>query len=261
MNEELQTVNQELQAKVDELSRSNNDMKNLLNSTDIATLFLDGELRVRRFTTQTAKLIKLIPGDAGRPITDIATELQYPELADDAREVLRTLVFHERQAATRDGRWFTVRVLPYRTLENVIDGVVITFSDVTAAKLLEATLRQQATQLRDILETLPMLGLGFRPDGSCEYVSRQWLEYTGAPEAEHLGYGWLEQVHPDDRERVREEWRRAVRSGAALDAEVRLRRGDGEHRLFVLRGVPIRDAHGEVARWYAACVDVQDRRR
>ena len=91
LNEELQTVNTELQAKVDELSRSNNDMKNLLNSTDIATLFLDNDLNVRRFTTQATKIIKLIPGDVGRPITDLASDLRYPELADDAREVLRTL--------------------------------------------------------------------------------------------------------------------------------------------------------------------------
>src|SRR5262249_23127262 len=119
MNEELQTVNHELRTKVDELSRSNNDMKNLLNSTDIATLFLDGDLLVRRFTTQTAKLIKLLPGDAGRPVTDIATDLDYPDLTDDAREVLRTLAFREKQVPARDGRWFTVRIMPYRTLENV----------------------------------------------------------------------------------------------------------------------------------------------
>ena len=92
LNEELQTVNTELQAKVDELVAANNDMKNLLNSTDIATVFLDNDLRVRRFTTQATKLIKLIPGDVGRPVTDLASDLLYPELAEDAREVLRTLV-------------------------------------------------------------------------------------------------------------------------------------------------------------------------
>jgi chemotaxis methyl-accepting protein methylase len=142
LNEELQTVNQELQAKVDELSRTDNDMKNLLNSTDIATLFLDDALAVRRFTTQTTRIIKLIAGDAGRPITDIATDLDYPQMAADAREVLRTLILIEKQVATRDGRWFLVRIMPYRTLENRIDGVVITFSDITAAKRLEAQLRQ-----------------------------------------------------------------------------------------------------------------------
>ena len=85
MNEELQTVNHELNSKVDELSRSNNDMKNLLNSTDIATLFLDEDLRVRRFTSPTAGIIKLIPSDVGRPISDIARDVDYPELIDDAR--------------------------------------------------------------------------------------------------------------------------------------------------------------------------------
>jgi two-component system, chemotaxis family, CheB/CheR fusion protein len=96
LNEELQTVNAELQSKVDDLSRTNNDMKNLLNSTDIATVFLDGQLRVRRFTTPTTRLIKLIPGDVGRPLSDIVSDLVYPELQDDAREVLRTLVFSEK---------------------------------------------------------------------------------------------------------------------------------------------------------------------
>jgi two-component system CheB/CheR fusion protein len=142
LNEELQTVNQELQAKVDELSQANNDMKNLLESTDIATLFLDGALAVRRFTTRTTGIIKLIAGDVGRPITDIASDLNYPEMAADAGEVLRTLAFKEKQAATRDGRWFLVRIMPYRTLDNRIDGVVVTFSDTTAAKRLEAQLRQ-----------------------------------------------------------------------------------------------------------------------
>ena len=142
MNEEMQTVNHELRAKVDELSRANNDMKNLLDSTDIATVFLDSELRVRRFTNQATKVIKLIPGDVGRPITDQSSSLIYPELAEDVREVLRTLVFTEKEVATRDGRWFKVRVMPYRSLENMIDGVVITFSDITISRTLEVKLRE-----------------------------------------------------------------------------------------------------------------------
>jgi two-component system CheB/CheR fusion protein len=141
LNEELQTVNTELQAKMDELSRASNDMKNLLDSTDIATLFLDKDLKIRRFTPQTTNIIKLIPADAGRPITDLASELRYPELADDAREVLRKLTIAEKPIGTRDGRWFTVRIMPYRAQDDRIDGVVITFADITAAKTLETKLR------------------------------------------------------------------------------------------------------------------------
>jgi len=147
LNEELQTVNSELQTKLDELSGTNNDMKNLLNSTDIATVFLDNDLRVRRFTVQAQTIIKLIPSDEGRPITDLASDLLYPALVADAREVLRTLVFSERAIATDDGRWFTVRIMPYRTMDNRIDGVVITFADITAAKKVEAGLREKQSDL------------------------------------------------------------------------------------------------------------------
>jgi two-component system CheB/CheR fusion protein len=143
MNEELQTVNNELQAKVDQLSQASSDMKNLLDSTDIATLFLDKDLNVRRFTPQATKIIKLIPGDAGRPITDLASEFRYPELADDAREVLRKVAAVEKPVGARDGRWFTVRIMPYRTVDDRIDGVVITFANITVSKQLEATLRDK----------------------------------------------------------------------------------------------------------------------
>jgi len=152
LNEELQTVNSELQGKVDELSRSNNDMKNLLNSTDIATLFLDTHLHVRRFTTQATKIIKLIPSDIGRPITDLASDLIYPDLVDDAQQVLRKLGFAEKPVKTRDGRWIAARIMPYRTLDDRIDGVVITFADITVAKKLEVQLREKHSALEKVVE-------------------------------------------------------------------------------------------------------------
>lgn len=142
LNEELQTVNAELQSKVDEFSRVNNDMKNLLNSTDIATLFLDKELNIRRFTNQTTKIFKLIKSDIGRPFTDLVSDLNYPELAHDALEVLRTLVFIEKQISTNDKRWFSVRIMPYRTYDDRIDGLVITFINITDLKLVETKLHE-----------------------------------------------------------------------------------------------------------------------
>lgn len=143
MNEELQTINTELQSKLDDLALAQSDMQNLLNSTDIATLFLDNDLNVRRFTDQITRVIHLREGDVGRPLSDLATMLVYPQLCADAKETLRTLAFSEKEIATNDGRWYSVRIMPYRTLANVIQGAVITFVDITTAKELESRLRKE----------------------------------------------------------------------------------------------------------------------
>jgi two-component system CheB/CheR fusion protein len=143
LNEELQTVNAELQSKVDDFSRINNDMKNLLNSTDIATLFLDKKLNIRRYTNEATKIFKLIKSDIGRPFTDQASDLIFPELVTDAIEVLRTLIFIKKQIPTKDGRWFSVRIMPYRTFDDRIDGLVITFFNITDHKQLEMKLNQK----------------------------------------------------------------------------------------------------------------------
>jgi len=142
MNEELQTINMELQSKLDDLALAQSDMQNLLNSTDIATLFLDKDLNVRRFTEQVKRIINLRDADIGRPLSDLTTTLNYSELDADAKDTLRTLAFSEKEISTSDGRWFKVRIMPYRTVANVIQGAVITFVDITAAKQLESRLRK-----------------------------------------------------------------------------------------------------------------------
>ncbi|MFW5931023.1 MAG: chemotaxis protein CheB [Desulfosalsimonas sp.] len=131
LNEELTTVNAELQEKIDELSRANNDMKNLLDSIDMPIIFLDNVLRVKRFTSQASRVINLIASDMGRPVSDISIKLEDVSLKEVAAAVLQDLVYREKEVRTTDGRWYSMRVAPYRTQENVIDGVVITFTDIT----------------------------------------------------------------------------------------------------------------------------------
>jgi two-component system CheB/CheR fusion protein len=126
-------------------------MRNLLDSTEIAILFLDETLHVRRFTPSTTRIFKLIPGDAGRSITDIVCDLDYPGLAEDAREVLRTLVFRETDVSATEARWFKVRIMPYRTQDNRIDGLVITFADISASKRLEIELHQTQVRLQALV--------------------------------------------------------------------------------------------------------------
>jgi len=142
LNEELHTLNAELQLKVEDFERVNNDMKNLLNSTDIATLFLDKELNIRRFTIQAVKIFKLIKSDIGRPFTDLASDLIYPELCADALIVIETLEFIKKQIPTKDGRWFSIRIMPYRTFDDRIDGVVMTFFNISDLKMVELKLHE-----------------------------------------------------------------------------------------------------------------------
>jgi two-component system CheB/CheR fusion protein len=173
LNEELQTVNAEQTARVEELTRLNSDMKNLLNSTEIVTVFLDNNLHVRRFTIGVDKLFKLRPGDEGRPLTDVVTHLLYEDLAADAREVLRTLVFCEKQVPTHEGCWFRVRIMPYRTLENKIDGLVITFVDITEAKGLEERLRDSETRLTVLIDSAPAAIVCLSPEGEIVEFNRE----------------------------------------------------------------------------------------
>ena len=144
MNEELQTINTELQAKLDDLALAQSDMQNILNSIDVAILFLDQNLNVRRYTDRASDIVNLRESDVGRPLSDLTTSLEYPTLHEDAVETLRTLTSSEKQVMNADGRWFSARIMPYRRLDNMIDGVVITLFDITETKELETALRQES---------------------------------------------------------------------------------------------------------------------
>jgi two-component system CheB/CheR fusion protein len=151
----LATVNAELQTKVADLSRANNDMNNLLAGTGVGTLFVDHQLRIARFTPATTEVINLIQTDVGRPVGHIVSNLaSYDRLVEDVKEVLDTLSPHEIEVETKAGEWYLLRIRPYRTLENVIEGAVITFVNVTQHKRIE-TSWLNAKELSDgIVETV-----------------------------------------------------------------------------------------------------------
>jgi two-component system CheB/CheR fusion protein len=162
LNEELSTVNAELQSKVDELSRANDDMQNLLNSIEIATIFLDGQLKITRYTEQAKRLVSLIQTDVGRPLADLVSNLNqatYDDMIRDCREVLRTLVFRQTEIQTKQGQWFLLRIMPYRTAENIIDGVVLTFVDINPVKEAQKSLRRMSKVFIDALDSIVILDL------------------------------------------------------------------------------------------------------
>ncbi len=156
VNEELATVNAELQTKVADLSRANNDMNNLLAGTGIATVFVDHQLRILRFTPAATRIINLILTDVGRPVGHLVSNLTgYNRLTQDVQAVLDTLLPREAQVQTAEGNWYTMRILPYRTLDNVIEGAVITFVDITELRQTDAMCRALEQKYRTLHELSP----------------------------------------------------------------------------------------------------------
>ena len=161
LNEELVIVNSELQGKLDALTDAHDDLQNLLNSTEVATIFLDNELHIKRFTTEAKRVSSLIAIDVGRPFSDIVSKLAYDRLLEDAQDVLRTLVVKEREIQATDGSWFFMRILPYRSSRNAIDGLVLTFLDITRMKEAERVIDAARGVAASIVDTVrePLLVL------------------------------------------------------------------------------------------------------
>ncbi|MBF0352633.1 MAG: PAS domain-containing protein [SAR324 cluster bacterium] len=206
LNEELVTVNTELQSKIEELSKAANDMKNLLDGTEIPTVFLDTHLNINRFTTHATRIINLIPTDAGRPLSDIANKFLYENMVQDAKQVLDNLIPRKVEIETRDGQWYIMKIIPYRTLENVIEGVVMTFSQITEQKKLNEKLQrhiqqhevvENALKISDdrykLIATLSNEGIfQLDPAGTIVFTNKRFAEIFGDPLKSFVGLNGLE---------------------------------------------------------------------
>ncbi|GGA70860.1 chemotaxis protein CheR [Arenimonas soli] len=185
VNEELNTVNIELQTKVADLSRANNDMNNLLAGTGIGTVFVDHDLRILRFTPAASAIINLIQGDIGRPVSHIVSNMVgYDSLSADVREVLDSLTPKAVDVRTTNGKWHTMRILPYRTLDNVIEGAVISFIDITEAVQIREQLHKANEHLR-----LAVVVRDAHDAITVQDLSGRTLAWN--PGAERM-YGWTE---------------------------------------------------------------------
>jgi len=222
LNEELETVNAELRSKLDELGAANSDLQNLFSATKIATIFLDGSLRVAKFTPAATALFHLIQSDVGRPLADLAPRFAGQDLLSDAQLVLQLLTPIERQVHTAEGAWFSLRVLPYRTIENVVQGVLITFVDISEIKRAEAFVRQQAELLHLSHDAIFVRRL----DGVIETWNRGAQELYGYSAAEAIGQsamGLLGTEFSIPREQIDAE----LAHGGCWVGELQQRRKDG----------------------------------
>ena len=391
INEELHTVNAELKSKLESISAAHSDLQNLSAATEIGTLFLDPDMRIKMFTSPVADLFNITRHDIGRAITDFTHQLNYDDIEDDARKVLKDLIPIEREVGSRRGHLFAMRLRPYRTVEDRIDGTVVTFVDISERARVEAALRESEERLlqfgdasqdvlwirnaetlqweyltpafeqiygldreaalrgdnmvgwlelivdedrelaaanlqrvrsgeqttfeyrirrpadgrlrwlrntdfpiknetgnvthiggighditeikeaeqalaaaehrqRALLEGIPQLVWRAVDGGNWTWASPQWTAYTGQTEDESHGFGWLEPVHPDDRDTARASWSRAMETGG-FEVEYRLlQAGIRTYRWFHTRATPVRNANGAIIEWLGTSTDVDELR-
>ncbi|MEK6477260.1 PAS domain S-box protein [Catalinimonas sp. 4WD22] len=260
MNEELTTLNQENRHKVEELSQMSDDLQNLMAATDIATLFLDKDLRILRFTPQLGELFNVLPADRGRLISDQTHKLGYDELVADAKKVLNKLVPVEREVKDKRGNTYLTRVLPYRSVEDKIEGVVITFIDITARIEAEAHQRESAEQFRALVEATAQIVWTTNAQGEVVEDSPSWREFTGQTFEEWKGYGWLNAIHPEDREFAESWWRESAKEEKMVDTVFRVRHRSGQWRWTTVRAVPLRNADGSLRGYVGMNTDITEQK-
>jgi two-component system CheB/CheR fusion protein len=248
INEELITVNHELKTKVEETGKINDDLHNLIASTDIATVFVDRAMSIKRFTPHATRLFNLIPSDLGRSLLDITHRLHYESLADDAADAFQSLRVIEREVSSEDGRWYLARVLPYRTAEDRIDGAVLTFVDITSRRRAEESMRMVAESTRDYAI------ITFGTDGLVTIWNHGAERMFGYTESEALGRNISFLFTPEDIEtgQPEREMQKARDTGRSEDDRWHLRK-DGTR--FFCSGIttPLHDGavlkgYGKIAR-------------
>lgn len=224
LNEELATVNSELQNKVSDLSRANNDMNNLLAGTNIGTVFVDHQQRILRFTPAITRVINLIQGDIGRPVGNIAFNLDgYETLLADVQEVLDTLIPKEIEVKTKAGIWYALRILPYRTVDNVIEGAVLTFVDISIAKKAVETLRLNQFAVDCSLDAIAWINA----QGKCIYANNAQCQMLGYSREELLNMTVFDIEPTLSREVFNTHWQK-LRQEKSLAGEITLRERSGK---------------------------------
>jgi two-component system CheB/CheR fusion protein len=259
VNEELSTVNAELQDKVSDLSRANNDMNNLLAGTGVGTLFVDHQMRISRFTPSATQIINLIQHDVGRPVEHLVTNLvDYPTLVEDVRAVLDTLQPKEAEVQIKTGAWYLMRIRPYRTIENVIEGVVVTFFDISDRKRADMLLRASEARFQAIFQQAFAGMAQMDLMGRFLFANDQLCRMTDYSQEDLRQLTFRELTLPDDRSRYDALLSKLLTDGSDFTTELRLRRKSGKRVTVNIRVNAINGADSHVESVVAIAVVIRD---
>jgi two-component system CheB/CheR fusion protein len=250
INEELTTVNHELKDKIDETSRINSDLQNLIAATDIATIFLDKKLRIKRYTPPVQEFFNITPVDVGRPLEHFTHKLNYEGLAADAEKALRRLATIEREITDAQNRSFLSRFAPYRTLDDRIDGVVLNFIDITERKKTERALRRAEEKFGTFINATSEIVYEMSADWSEMHFlkGKEFIATTETPRE-----NWMAAYIPDEEKpRVRAAIDKALETRGTFELEHRVIRLDGQVGWTFSRAIPLLDERGEILKWFGA---------
>ena len=259
LNEELSTVNSELNSKTEELSEAYESIANVLDSTQIAILFLNEELLVKRFTREAARLFNLIDTDIGRPISQLSHNLEYEKLDGKIRTVLNELTPFEDEVRTRDGRWYRMRIMIFRTKENIIEGTVVTFIGIDSEKKAMEKLQESERSFRALVNASSEVLYRMSPDWKemRQLHSRGFLAETENPSTD-----WMEKYIPkNERTRVRKAIKKAIETNGLFELEHDVIRKEGTGGRVSSRAVPILNEKEEIVEWFGAASDITGKKQ
>ena len=261
-NEELVTLNEQLQKRNAELGQLNDDLTNVLGGVDIPILILSGERRIRRFTPQAETLLNLLPGDVGRSIDNIRTNIDVPDLAGLVAEVVETTTIREREVQDREGRWYSMRVRPYRTTDNRIDGAVLIFIDIDAAKRIHLELQREQTFTAAVLESAAALVVV--TDMECRIIrfNLACRQLSGYSFEEVEGkFVWEVLVPPEEAETVKQMYKELAEGRSARQHEYHWVDRNGRRHLISWHSTAVADPQGATPCLVRVGVDITEARQ
>jgi len=261
VNEELYTVNSEHIRKIEELTELTSDVENLLKNTKIGTLYLDQQLIIRKVNDVASKLTNIISTDVGRPLKHLSLSNFNVNLLAEIENVSNNLQLIEREILDNTGRFYLMSIIPYRTVDNAVEGIIVTFVNITKLKHEEELKLAIEKRYRSYIEVTGQIGWVTNANGEIVEDVPSLRKFSGQSYEEAKGNGWTKALHPEDLDRTLTVWNNAVLKKIPYEIEYRMLRHDGVYRYLLARGFPIFKDDKSILEWVGTCLDITERKQ